>query len=105
MKLNDESRTRITVEMQTSLDPTGTTVELKVDSTWFACSWEGSPVLANGVYTQKARTTGYFAGPAHAAPAGATVLTLGDHATETRVTWSGGDQIVQYAGLIEVAAT
>jgi hypothetical protein len=103
MKLNDETRTRITVTVQLSADPTGSTPELKIDSTWYPATWQGSPTQSNGIWTQSARTTGYFAGP-NVTPAGAVVLALGQHPAELRVTWPSADAVVSYAGVVEVAA-
>lgn len=54
-------------------------------------------------WTQTARTTGYFAGPG-ATPDGAAVLTAGQHATETRVSWAGGDTIAEASTPIVVGA-
>ena len=83
------SRTQLLVDMTLDFDPTGSTVEVEVDGTWYAATWIGSPVSASGRWMQTARTTAYFAGPAHAAPAGATVLATGRRYTQTRVTASG----------------
>jgi hypothetical protein len=101
VKLNDETRTRLLVQMTLSQDPTGSTVELKVDSTWYACTWQGSPVQSAGGWTQTARTTAFFAGPL-AIASGATVLTLGRHYTETRVSWPAGDTIADESSPIDV---
>lgn len=101
MKLNDETRTRLLVEMTLSQDPAGSTVELKVDSTWYACAWQGSAVQSDGTWTQTARTSAFFAGPL-AVASGATVLALGRHYTETRVSWPGGDMIAEKSSPIDV---
>lgn len=102
MRFDAETRTRISAKMVVAFDPTGSTVEVKVGSTWHPATWQGTPVVAGDTWTQTARTTGYFAGPSHATPAGATVLTIGRHLTQTRVT-SGGDTIVSGSTPIEVA--
>jgi hypothetical protein len=103
VKLNDETRTRLLVPMTLTQDPTGSTIELKIDAAWYSCTWQGTPVQSGGLWTQTARTTGFFAGPLHAAPAGATVLTTGRHTTETRVAWPGGDTIADRSSPIDVA--
>lgn len=101
MRFNDDTRTRILIpEMRTTFDPATATVELKIDSTWYPAEWTAAAVLADGVWTRPARTTGYFAGP-NAVASGATVLTAGRHRTETRVT-NGGDIIVAGSSTIEV---
>lgn len=102
MKFNAATRTRLLVDVTLDVDPTGSTVSVQVDGTWYPATWLGTAtqrsVQVNGVavprWQQTARTTGYFAGPAHATPAGATVLALGRHADlKTRVV-VGGDDIV-----------
>src|SRR5688572_17090163 len=95
MKFDAGTRTRLLVKMELDFDPTGSEVEVKVDSTWHDAEWQGSPVQSAGKWTQTARTTTYFAGP-EATAAGATVLGLVPtprHLTQTRVT-SGSDVIV-----------
>lgn len=102
MKFDAGTRTRLLVRMELDFDPTGSTVEVKVDSTWYPATWQGSAAQANGKWTQTARTTGYFAGPEVASPAGATVLTATRHNTQTRVT-SGSDVIVADSTPIDVS--
>lgn len=101
MKFAAGTRTRLLVTMTLDFDPTGSTVEVSVDGTWHAASWQGSPTNAGGKWTQTARTTDYFAGPDVASPGGATALTLGRHPTQTRVT-SGTDIITADATPIDV---
>jgi hypothetical protein len=108
MRFDQGTRTRLLVDMTLDFDPAGSTVEVEVDGTWFAATWLGTatatPASAanpRGKWTQTARTTGYFAGPLHEAPAGATVLAAGRHLTQTRVT-SGGDTIVSNSTPINV---
>ena len=91
MKMHTATRTRITIDMTLDFDPTGSTLAYKVDTTWHPCTWQGSPTQAGGKWTQAAQTTGYFAGPGHPSPDGATVLSVGRHFTETRVTTATGD--------------
>lgn len=100
MKLNPATRTRVLADMTLDIDPTGSTIELKVDGTWHPAEWQGAPVVTAGKWKQTARTTGYFAGP-DAVAAGATVLTAGRHLTKTRVT-SGADILVADADPIDV---
>lgn len=103
MRIDDQTRTRITVEMRLTVDPTGSEVELQVDEDWYPCAWLEDPVEdEGGVWTRTARTTTYFAGPEHEDPSGAEVLTIGVHPTQTKVTWLGGDEIVAHAGNIVV---
>lgn len=109
MKFSPDARARFRADMTLDFDPTGSTIEVKVDGSWVAATWLAAPVAhppsrehPGGKWTQTARTTGYFAGPAHAAPAGATVLALGRHLTQTRVV-GGGDTIVSDSTPIDVA--
>lgn len=95
MKFDAATRTRLLATMTLDFDPTGSTVEVKVDGTWYPATWQGTPTQSGGTWTQTARTTDYFAGPEIASPAGAIVLTATPtprHLTQTRVT-SGGDII------------
>ena len=101
MNLDDETRTRLFVDVTLDVDPTGSTVELGIDGTWYACDWQDSPAQSGGEWKQTARTSGYFAGPGATAD-GATVLTVSRHATQTRVTWPGGDTIVAASTPIDV---
>lgn len=103
MNLSDEARARIIVEVSTDADPTGSTVEVKVDGTWYAAAWLLTPTSSNGVYVQRARTTGYFAGPSYPTPGGAVVLALGRHPVEVRVTWPSADAVADFAGHVDVA--
>lgn len=103
MRLDDETRTRLFVDMTLDVDPTGSTIDLSVDGTWHSCDWQGDPGQAGGKWTQTARTSGYFAGPAATAD-GATVLATGRHLTQTRVTWAGGDTLVEPSTPIDVNA-
>ena len=104
MRFDAATRTRLIATMTLDFDPTASTVEVKVDGTWYPATWLGAPVLASGKWTQQARTTGYFAGPEVALPAGAVVLTVTPtprHLTQTRVT-SGSDIIVADADPVDV---
>jgi hypothetical protein len=112
LKFNAATRTRLLVDVTLDVDPTGSTVSVQVDGTWYAAAWQGSPVQrnvqVNGVavprWQQTARTTGYFAGPAHATPAGATVLALGRHADlKSRVVVDGDDLVNVSPTAIDVA--
>lgn len=105
MRFDAGTRTRILAAMTLDFDPTGSTVEIRVDSTWYAATWQGAPVSAGGKWTQTARTTGYFAGPEVSVPAGAVVLTATPtprHLTQTRVT-SGSDIIVADSDPVDIA--
>jgi hypothetical protein len=110
VKLDNETRTRITVTVTTDFDPADSTVELGVDlndpdpeveNPWLSCTWQAPAVEASGKWTRRALTDAYVAGP-DVTPDGATVLTAGRHLTQTRVT-SGGDQIVAASTPIDVA--
>lgn len=102
MKFDAGTRTRLLVRMELDFDPTGSTVEVKVDGTWYPASWLDSPVQSDGTWKQTARTTGYFAGPEVADPAGAVVLTATPrHYTQTRVT-SGSDVITADSDPIDI---
>jgi hypothetical protein len=101
MRLDDETRTRLFADMTLDVDPTGSTVEIGIGGTWHACDWQGTPAQSGGKWTQTARSSGYFAGPAATAD-GATVLAVGRHLTQTRVTWAGGDSLVESSTPIDV---
>ena len=114
-KFDAGTHTRIFFTMTLDFDPVGSTVELKVDSTWHAATWLLTPIQTQvrnertgqmePRWVQVARTIGYFAGPEVAVPAGATVLTATPtprHLTHTRVT-SGSDVIVADADPVDVA--
>ena len=112
MRFDAATRTRLNVNMETDFDPTGSTVEVKVDAAWHAATWQGSPVQKkvrderSGAmvdrWFQTARTTDYFAGPEVASPGAATVLTATRHLTQTRVT-SGTDVIVADSDPLDVS--
>jgi hypothetical protein len=95
------TRTKIFEDMTLDVDPTGSTVELAVDGTWYPAAWQGSAVQSGSKWTQTALTTGYFAGP-DAVASGATVLTAGRHLTTTRVTLAAGDVLVHDSSPIDV---
>lgn len=101
MKFDTGTKTRVIADMTLDIDPTGSTIEVQVDSTWYAASWLGSPVSASGKWTQSAQTTGYFAGPDVASPGSAVVLATGRHLTQTRVT-QGSDILVEDSTPIDV---
>lgn len=104
MKFDAGKRTRIYVDLIVGIDPDGSTVELRVDGTWYPASWLGTATTATVegriVWLQTALTTGYFAGP-DATASGATVLALGTHPTEIRVT-SGQDVLTYNMGTVTV---
>ena len=109
MKLHPSTRARLIADVTLDFDPTGSTVEVAVDGTWYPASWVGSPVQRNvsvggaivARWTQTARTTGFFAGPT-ATPAGAVVLAAGRRSTKVRVT--GTDTLVNDSTPIDVGA-
>jgi hypothetical protein len=101
VKLDNETRARIVDTVTTDFDPASATVELSVDGTWYAATWTGPATSTGGKWTRRALTDDYFAAPAVATPAGATVLTAGRHLTQTRVTLDG-DQIVAASTPIDV---
>lgn len=102
---DDETRSRLIVTLTgMSQTPVGSTVEVKVDATWYPATWDGSPTQqADGTYDQAAHTTGFFAGP-NVTASGAAVLALGRHQTETRVTFAGGDAVVTPSSVLNVTA-
>lgn len=109
MKFETDTKTRVLADMVLDYDPTGTTVEVKVDSTWYAATWQGSPtsrtITKNGrtwdEWYQTAMTTGYFAGPDVSSPGSAVVLSAGRHPSKTRVT-QGQDAITHDSSPIDV---
>lgn len=100
MRFDAAKRTRLLVDTICDIDPTGSTVEVKVDDVWHAATWLGAAVLDGGKWTQTARTVDYFAGP-DATAAGATVLPRARHRTKARVT-KGGDVLVAESTPIDV---
>ncbi len=104
MKFDAGTRTRILVDVTIGVDPDGSTVELRVDNTWYPATWldaaTTTTVAGRTVWVQTARTDGYFAGP-DATASGATVLALGTHPTEIRVT-SGQDVLTYNMGTVTV---
>lgn len=105
VSFDDETRSRLIATLTgMTQTPVGSTVEVKVDSTWYPATWDGSPTQrADGTYSQAAHTTGFFCGPG-ATAAGAVVLALGRHPTETRVTFAGGDAVVTPSSVLNVSA-
>lgn len=101
MKLNDDTRTRLLVDVVLDVDPAGATLELKIDDTWYPCDWQGAATESGGKWSRAGRTSGYFAGPT-VPPDGAVVLDGPRHLTETRVAWVGGDTIVERSTPIDV---
>ena len=101
MRFDRATRTRVYVDMELDVDPTGSTIELWVDGTWRPATWQGTAVQLGPKWTQTARTTGYFAGP-DASPTGAAALTSGRHATKTRVTLASGDLLAEDSTPIDV---
>lgn len=102
MRFDAGTRTRLLAKMEVDFDPTGSTVEVKVDATWYPATWLGSAVKSGTTWTQTARTTAYFAGPEVTTPDGATALTASRHLTQTRVT-SGADVIVADSDPLDVS--
>lgn len=106
VRFNDDTRSQITVDMKTSRDPDGSTLELKIDDVWHDCAWtgtstEGTDDAGKPQWTQAALTIDFFAGPA-VTPAGATVLDIRRHDTETRTTWLDGTVVVEAASPVDV---
>lgn len=108
MKFDAGNRTRILVDLVMDLDPTGSTVELRIDNTWYPATWLGSPVQATPVYpatvgkwTQTARSNAYFAGP-DANQSGATPVAAGRHPMEVRIT-SGQDVLTDNLSALVVS--
>lgn len=102
MRFDDGTKTRLFADVEMDIDPTGSTVEVRVDDTWYAASWLDSPVASGGRWTQTARTSQYFAGPAVSSPGTAVVLESGRHLTETRVT-VGGDILTFDSSPVDVS--
>lgn len=108
MKLNRATRARIEADMTSTVDPAGSTVEVKVDAVWYPAEWLADATTGtasiNGVtvprWFRTARTTGRFCGP-DATALGATVLAFGRHSTKTRVSLDG-DQLVAESDPIDV---
>ena len=91
MNFNDNDRRRIYIDgTTTTFAPTA--VKLAIDGTEYDCT---TTTTGTGPYVSDATTTGYFAGPAHPTPAGATVLAYGTHTVEVRVTGSDGTTLAK----------
>lgn len=89
--MNDNDRTRLYADnLTTTFTPT--VVVLAVDGVEYPCTVN---TTGTGPYVVNATTTGYFAGPAHPTPAGATVLTYGIHTAEARLTSSDGTTLAR----------
>lgn len=89
MRLDDDARVFISWDAEITADPTGSTVELEVDSTRYAATWQASPVVAGTVWRQTARTTKKFCGTS--ATAGSDIgLTAGPHPAQWIVTMPDG---------------
>lgn len=101
MRFDADTRTRISADISVNFDPTGSTVELQIDSTWYPATWLGTPVLASGKWTQTARTNTYFAGPS-AVLGPAVLLALGRHLSQARIT-TGTDIIALNSPPVDVA--
>lgn len=102
MNLDRGTRTRLFVDMELDVDPTGSTVDVAVDGTWYPATWQGTAVQSGTKWRQTARTNGYFAGPDVASPNGAVVLTAQRHSTKTRVTTGTGDVLAEDSTPIDV---
>lgn len=103
LKFDAGTTTRIIVAVTLDFDPTGSTVELKVDSTWYDAIWLDTPVECDGVWKQEAQTAKYFAGP-EVTTLGFNTVQLSNvfrHRTQTRVTL-GDDIIVADSSTIEI---
>jgi hypothetical protein len=101
MRFDRATRTRVLVDMELDVNPTGSTIELFVDGTWRPADWQATPVQLGDKWTQTARSSGFFAGP-DATGTGATVLTPGRHPTKTRVTLATGDTLTADSTPIDV---
>lgn len=101
LRFDREARTRLLIPMRLDIDPVGSTVDLKIDGTWYAAEWIDSPVQVSSTrWEQVARTIQFFAGP-NVTPAGAVVLALGPHRTKSRVD-KAGDVLVDRSSTITV---
>lgn len=103
MKLNANSRAKITITAATTVDPALASVELLIDNIAYPCVWTGAAVSDGGVWTRVAETVGFFAGPDVPTVKlnGATTLTAGKHTAEV-VVEVGGTIIGVTAAPIEV---
>lgn len=89
--MNDNDRTRFHVDnLASTFSPTS--VKLAVDGTEYDTS---VVTTGSGPYVSTVTTTAFFAGPAHATPAGATVLAYGLHTVEVRITGSDGTTLAK----------
>lgn len=101
VNFDTEARTRLLADMTLDINPTGTTIAIKIDTVWHPAEWLDQPVVQGNRWAQTARTTGTFVGPAAANQASATQLTAGTHTTKTKVV-SGTDELVEDANPILV---
>lgn len=63
MRIDDDARTYLWWrDGEITADPTGATVELKIDATKYAMTWEGAAVQSGASWVVTARTTFRFAG-------------------------------------------
>lgn len=91
--LDDDARLYLYADLTLSVDPTGSTVQLEVDATKYAMTWQGTPVAASGVWKQTARTTAKFIGSAVTVTSSDVQLTSGRHPTQALVTMADGQVI------------
>lgn len=91
LTFDDNDRKRIYDDgIVTTFAPTS--IKIAIDGVEHDCTLE---VAGTGPYATNATTTGFFAGPAHPTPAGATVLTYGVHTVEVRVTSADGTTLAK----------
>jgi hypothetical protein len=103
MRLDDDAKVFLFADLTLSVDPTGSTVELEVDSTRYAMTWQGSPASSGGKWTQTARTNVKFAGSAQTVTGGDVKLTAGRHDTQPIVTLSDGQVLAAPADVLYVS--
>lgn len=94
MKLDEDTKVFLFWDADLSVDPTSSTVEIEVDGTRHAMTWQGSPVQAGARWTQTARTTEKFAGSTVTPGASIVVLTVGSHTIKPVVTTADGQIVV-----------
>jgi hypothetical protein len=101
MRFDRATRTRVLIDMELDVNPTGSTVEVYVDGTWHPADWQDTPVQLGDKWTQTARTTQFFGGY-DVDNLNTVLLAAGRHATRTRVTLASGDLLAEDSTPIDV---
>lgn len=87
--IDDDAKLYLWFDATLTFDPAGSTVELEVDATRYAMTWQGSPTVVGSTWTQTARSTQMFAGSNAGSVGSPVALTAGRHQAQPIVTTGG----------------